>query len=140
MERKLRVLIVDDSENLREVVKDFISNHYACDFIEAGDGEEAEQRLQESHAFDEPIDVIFLDWMMPKVDGITFLKKIRAIEAFKTNPYIIMLTAETYSEQISACFSFGVNFYLTKPFTEKDVVSAIEEVLDGRFGGIKHAI
>lgn len=116
---------------------DYIGRHLQCVFYEAEDGIQAEHVLQECHAFGEPIDLIVLDWMMPKLDGFGFLKKIRATEIFKVEPKIIMLTAETYATQIEACLKYGVSFYLTKPFTEDELSEAVKSALEGE---LKHAV
>ena len=143
MSSLLRILIVDDSPNLRKVIKSFLKTHAELGtqllFHEAGDGALAETVLQEQRAIDEPIDVIFLDWMMPRMTGLDFLKKIREVDSFKTSPSIVMLTAETYSENINACIKYGVSVYLTKPFTQTDVCAALDQCLKKR-GLVDHAI
>ena len=101
----VRILVVDDSTNLRQVIIRYLNlskvPEYEFSFFEAANGSEAEQVLQECSAVGEPIDVIFLDWMMPTMTGHQFLTNVRSIEKFKHSPQVIMLTAETNSEQIN---------------------------------------
>ena len=123
-----RILIVDDSVNLRQIIKRFLEPVFKGVILEAGDGGEAEQILQEQFLNGEPVDVVILDWMMPKVSGLEFLKNIRSTEPFKNPPEVIMLTAETYADQINACLKFGVSTYITKPFTAADIAKALFKI------------
>ena len=143
--QKIRILIVDDSKNIRLVIRRYLEmvNHpdFYFEFDEAANGAEAEEKLQESTVMDNPYEVVFLDWMMPTFTGYEFLAKIRSIEQFKTHPSIIMLTAETNSEQINACLKYGVSKYIIKPFTQEMLSQVLIEVLSGSAdGGIKYAV
>lgn len=145
MKSKYRVLIVDDSSYLRQVVMKYLSmfqhSDYEWEFFEAGNGAEAETQLQEAQINQEPIDLVFLDWMMPRVSGYDFLKKIRSIEIFKKSPKIIMLTAETNSEQINAALEHKVSKYLIKPFTAEMIENAVLEAIHSENdGGVAYAI
>lgn len=135
--KKYNFLIVDDSSNLRQVIKRYIQSAFDGVFYEAGNGNEAESMLQERSLWGDPIDVVILDWMMPHFTGFEFLQKIRGTDAFQKQPRIIMLTAETNAEQINACKVYDVSFYLMKPFTQKDIVEPLKELLKE---GVKHAV
>ncbi len=138
---KLRIMLVDDSSNLRHVIKRYIaSGEFGMEliFFEAGDGAVAMQTIQEQDVIGEPIDVIFLDWMMPRVTGYEFLMQIKSMEPFKERPFIVMLTAETYAEQINAIQKYNVDAYVTKPFTQEDLVSTLMKIVDGK--GLKRAV
>lgn len=128
--RRLRVLLVDDSSNMRTIVGNYLEKHFEVEILQSGNGEEAENLLQECAVMDEPIDILFLDWMMPKRTGLEVLESIRSSDRFSHEPKVIMLTAETYPEQINACVKFGVSQYLTKPFSEDDLVRAVRKTLD----------
>ncbi len=141
----VRILIVDDSSNLRQVIRRYLEaakgDEYHFEFEEALDGSEAERKLQEGLIFDQPIDIVFLDWMMPTMTGHQFLEKIRSIEVFSKKPSVIMLTAETNSEQINACLRYKVSKYIIKPFTQEMLTSVLLEVIAGRAdGGVKYAV
>ena len=141
----IRILIVDDSSNLRQVIRRYLmmeaNSSYVFEFEEAPNGAEAERRLQEGAVMGHPIDIVFLDWMMPTMTGHEFLQKIRSIDIFKEAPAIIMLTAETNSDQINACLRYGVSKYVIKPFTQEMLAGVLHEVLSGRAdGGIKYAV
>lgn len=143
MKLKLNILIADDSPTLREVIKRQIEKilfekKIDAEFYVAGNGAEAELILQESLLSDNFVDLIFLDWMMPEMSGFEFLQKIRSISLYRDVPDVIMLTAETYSEQINACLKYNVTAYVIKPFVQKNLQDALEIVLEKR--QFKHAI
>lgn len=135
----LRVLVVDDSTNLRQVIIRYLQMGFKdMLFFEAENGDVAEAILQEGEVLDEHIDIVFLDWMMPKVSGFEFLKRIRDTEAFKSHPDVVMLTAETYSAQINACMKYGVSTYIMKPFTAEELIASVQKILDER--GLRNAV
>ncbi len=129
---QLKILIVDDSANIRQVIKRYLQtgpNALHATFLEAGDGDAALTMLQEQNLFDTPVDLVFLDWMMPKVTGLEFLAHLRSIPPFQDTPRVIMLTAETYSDQINAALRFNVSAYITKPFTQDELINTVNRVL-----------
>ncbi|MDR2542792.1 MAG: response regulator, partial [Treponema sp.] len=76
------IMVVDDSRIMRSTVKGvFAGVDTACNFIEANDGEEALALLEA-----QPVDLILLDWNMPRLSGIDFLKQVRAMEQYKDLP------------------------------------------------------
>lgn len=129
MNKKIRVLIVDDSKGLRQIIMRYIKDLNDIEFFEAGNGEEAEQILQEQALKEMPIKIVVLDWVMPKVTGFEFLKKIRSVQIFEKDPRVIMLSAETYSDLVNACMKYGVEKYVTKPFTQEQLAEAFESTL-----------
>jgi two-component system chemotaxis response regulator CheY len=108
----MKVMLVDDSVTMRRIQKTQIQGLGINDIIEAGDGEEASRKLQENM----PLDLILLDWNMPVMDGLTFLKKVRADASFK-NVKIIMCTSESEKTRVVEALKAGANNYLVKPFT-----------------------
>ncbi|HEX2959394.1 MAG TPA: response regulator [Chitinispirillaceae bacterium] len=108
----MKVMLVDDSVTMRRIQKTQIQGLGINDIVEAGDGEEAMKKLQENM----PLDLIMLDWNMPVMDGITFLKKVRADNSFK-NVKIIMCTSESEKTRVVEALKAGANNYLVKPFT-----------------------
>lgn len=135
----MKVMIVDDSKNMRQIIINAIKDVDGIEVLEAGNGEEAEATLQEYRAIEEPIEVIILDWMMPHTTGYEFLKKIRNTSLFLESPKVVMLTAETYPEQMNACMKFGVSQYITKPFSKEQIIEVIEK-LKSEIGVMKNAV
>jgi len=104
------IMIVDDSRIMRNTVKGTFSGiASACKFVEAQDGEEALAMLEEQN-----IHLILLDWNMPKLSGIDFLKQVRAIDKFKDIP-IIMVTSEAAKFNVIEALKNGATDYITKP-------------------------
>ena len=108
------VMIVDDSRIMRNIVKKtFEMLKKQVDFIEASDGEDAMELLLENK-----VNLILLDWNMPRLSGIDFLKQVRAMEDYREIP-IIMVTSEASKLGFIEAVKAGVTGYITKPFTEK---------------------
>jgi len=104
------IMIVDDSRIMRSTVKGVFSGiASACKFVEAQDGIEA-MTLLESQS----IHLVLLDWNMPKLSGIDFLKQVRAIDKYKDIP-IIMVTSEAAKFNVIEALKNGATDYITKP-------------------------
>ncbi|MCL2231653.1 MAG: response regulator [Treponema sp.] len=103
-------MVVDDSRIMRNTVKGVFSGVVpACNFVEAKDGVEALTLLQA-----QPIHLILLDWNMPNLSGIDFLKQVRAMEEYKELP-IIMVTSEAAKFNVIEALKHGATDYITKP-------------------------
>ncbi|MDR1239463.1 MAG: response regulator [Treponema sp.] len=117
------ILVVDDSRIMRNIVKNTFSLlKIPCQFIEAGDGVAALQQLQSN-----PVDLILLDWNMPELLGIDFLKKVRAMGAYKNLP-IIMVTSESARYNVVEALRSGATDYIIKPVTEKVFLEKISSI------------
>jgi two-component system, chemotaxis family, chemotaxis protein CheY len=122
---KLSVLVVDDQQFIRNMVKAILKsigiNNIEC----ADDGDRAIQMLNTDY-----FDLVICDWNMPTIEGIDVLRHLRKIpHGGKT--LFIMLTAEAYRENIVQALEAGVNDYISKPFTPdilgEKVAKAIEK-------------
>jgi two-component system, chemotaxis family, chemotaxis protein CheY len=105
----MKILLVDDSRTMRNVQKKILNDLGYTNISEASDGLEA---LEVSAA--ETPDLIMLDWNMPNMDGITFLRKYRETD---TETPIIMVTTEAEKARVIEAIKAGVNNYVVKPFT-----------------------
>ena len=115
-----KVLIVDDEKNIREVVKEYAQlNGYEVE--EAVDGNEAVQLVERND-----YDCIILDVMMPKLDGFSACKQIKAIK----NVPIIMLSARQDEYDKLLGFELGVDDYVSKPFSPKELMARVKVVVD----------
>jgi CheY-like chemotaxis protein len=114
----IRILAVDDEELNRDIMCEYFE---AVDFayVTAVDGVDALNILEK----DDKFDVIVLDRMMPNMDGMEFLKRVKQHESWKSIP-VIMQTAASANYQIAEGLNAGVYYYLSKPYT-KDVFLAI---------------
>jgi len=115
----MKVLIVDDEKGIREVIKEYsVSEGY--DALEAENGLEALQKLEKNP----DIDLIVLDIMMPKMDGYTVLKNIRKTYDIP----VIMLSARADEFDKLQSFDMGVDDYVTKPFSPRELMARIKVV------------
>jgi len=109
---EVTIMVVDDSRIMRNTVKGVFSGMgLSCVYIEAADGEEA---LAQLSVF--PVDIILLDWNMPRLSGIDFLKKVRAMDKYKSLP-IIMVTSEAAKFNVIEALKNGATDYITKPIS-----------------------
>ncbi len=117
------VLVVDDSRIMRNIVKNtFSTMGIPCDFVEAGNGKEALTRLEERD-----IHLVLLDWNMPELSGLDFLKKVRAMEKYKSLP-IIMVTSEAARYNVIEALKNGATDYIIKPVNEKSFREKLSKI------------
>ena len=115
-----RILIVDDEENIREVVREYAElNGYDAD--EAQDGFEAIDKVKNGH-----YDCIILDVMMPRLDGFSACREIRKV----SESPIIILSARTEEYDKLFGFELGVDDYVVKPFSPKELMARIRVILE----------
>jgi two-component system chemotaxis response regulator CheY len=96
------------------------------DVVEAENGEDA---IHQMKANDFMIDLILCDWNMPVMNGIEFVRKIRAVENLKKIP-IIMVTTEAEREKVIEAVTAGAKGYVVKPFTPEILKAKIAEIVD----------
>ena len=116
-----KCLIVDDSRVVRTVAGRIVRD-LSFEVSEAGDGSEALQKCRE----DMP-DAILLDWNMPVMNGIDFLRALRREENGKT-PVVVFCTNENDAEHIGEAIRSGADEYIMKPFDSDIVESKFSEV------------
>jgi two-component system chemotaxis response regulator CheY len=117
------ILVVDDSRIMRNIVKNTFSLlKIPCQFLEAGNGKDALAILQ-----DQPVSLILLDWNMPELSGIDFLKTVRAIERYKSLP-IIMVTSESAKYNVIEALKNGATDYIVKPVNEKIFIEKLSKI------------
>jgi two-component system chemotaxis response regulator CheY len=118
------VLVVDDSRIMRNIVKNtFLQMKIPCEFVEAADGEDALQKLHS-----QKIHLVLLDWNMPKLSGLDFLKKARMMEDYKELP-IIMVTSESAKYNVIDAIDSGATDYIVKPINEKIFLEKISQIV-----------
>ena len=117
----MKILVVDDEKLIREVICEYASNE-GYSGIEAENGDDAINKVTENPN----IDLIIMDIMMPKLDGYSACKEIFKIKKYPT----IMLSArkEEYDKLLG--FDLGIDDYVTKPFSPKELMARIKAVLN----------
>ena len=116
----LKILVVDDEERMRKLVKDFLVKN-GFEVLEAGDGETALDIFYQ----DKEIALIILDVMMPRMNGWEVVKEIR----MNSKVPVIMLTARGDERDELKGFELGVDEYISKPFSPKILVARVEAIL-----------
>ncbi|MBI1829111.1 MAG: response regulator [Thaumarchaeota archaeon] len=118
-----RIVIADDSDAIRMVLRDILDIGHHELVAEATNGFEAVEKFNETKP-----DLLLLDMAMPKKDGMSALKEIMS-----SNPdaKIIMITASDNLNTMTACINAGALAYLLKPFNFEDVLKNITKILDG---------
>ena len=120
-------LIVDDNKDMLEYLNDILKN-YNC--ISATNGIEALEILQ-----NEKIDFIITDYMMPKMNGLEFSKKLKEL---KIDLPVIMITAKTAMEIKLEILNLGVKDYLTKPFDKNELLARVNNLLENQMKKIEY--
>lgn len=116
----LRILIVDDEIKIREVVKEYARvSGYECD--QASNGKDAIEMVKKND-----YDCVVLDIMMPELDGFSACKKIKEIKKVP----VIMLSARQEEDDKLFSFDIGVDDYVTKPFSPKELMARIKVVCE----------
>lgn len=121
----MKILSVDDSLIIRKIFRG-VAETLGFGFLEAGNGQEAIDVLSSNLG---EIALIILDWNMPVKDGFTTLQEIKADARFKHIP-VIMATTESERTNIIKAVQAGAKHYITKPFTQEDILTRIAECLD----------
>ncbi len=117
-----RILIVDDSESIREVVS-FTLENAGHDVLIGKDGKDATKFLN-----GDPLDLIITDLHMPEMDGIEFIKHVRKTEDYQRIP-ILFLTTESQTEKKMEAKAAGATGWIIKPFVPAKLIAAIQKVV-----------
>ena len=119
----MRFLIVDDSSTMRRIIINTLTKLGYKEFHEAGNGREGMERLATTQ-----VDMIITDWNMPEMSGIDFIRAVRANNATKLLP-VLMVTTNAAEDDIVAALKAGVNNYVVKPFTPDTIREKIQAAL-----------
>ena len=116
------VMVVDDSGSFRTVVK-LALQKAGYSVVEASDGKEALAKLDGSLK----VNLIVCDVNMPNMDGLTFLKTVKTVAAYKFTP-VIMLTTESQDAKKAEGRAAGAKAWITKPFQPSQLVDAVNKL------------
>lgn len=125
--RGRRMLVVDDNENAREVIRDMLKGMtFAVDV--AVSGAEAIDRILQAEQQGHPFEIVYLDWQMPEKDGIATANEIRALQ-LKSMPRLIMVTAYGRDELVKSASRAGIEDILIKPVTPSHLFNSAMHAL-----------
>ncbi|MBQ3384227.1 MAG: response regulator transcription factor [Erysipelotrichaceae bacterium] len=116
----MKLLIADDEIKIREVIKEY-GKLYGYEVFEASDGEEAIHMVEKND-----FSCVILDIMMPNLDGYTACKNIKKIK----NVPVIILSARQDEEDKLYAFDLGIDDYVTKPFSPKELMARVKVVIE----------
>ena len=119
---KHRVLVVDDNPDSVAIMRGILEGR-GYDVAAASSGNEALQFLKQ-----EAVDLVLLDIMMPEMSGMEVLQRIKEDAATGRLP-VILVTAKTQDEDVLSGYQYGADYYITKPFTAKQLLYGIELIL-----------
>jgi two-component system chemotaxis response regulator CheY len=118
----MKFLVVDDSVTMRRIIINALQRIGYTDVVEAADGQDALDRLDQSVGF------IITDWNMPNMSGLEFARAVRGTLVGQSLP-ILMVTTRGAREDIVAAVDAGVNNYILKPFTPSVLKEKIERLM-----------
>jgi len=118
----MNALIVDDSRAMRTILKRTLIE-LGFDVHEAGDGAEAMAQLERLGS----VDVVLVDWNMPVMDGLTFVKQVRSQPMYE-RMRLVMVTSESEPQRILRALMAGADEYATKPITADGLADKLDLV------------
>jgi two-component system alkaline phosphatase synthesis response regulator PhoP len=123
--RRAKILVVDDEPNIVQTLQDRLEmNDYKV--VTATNGQAGLEK-----AMSEQPDIILLDVIMPIMDGLEMLERLRKNESTKHLP-VIMLTARSQNQDITRANSYGIEDYVVKPFDLSELLEKIESILENK--------
>lgn len=124
MDKGTKFLVVDDFPTMRRIVRTLLKELGYANVDEAEDGADALAKLR-----GDAYEFVVSDWNMPNLDGLEMLKQIRADDALKHLP-VLMVTAEAKKENIIAAAQAGANGYVVKPFTAATLEEKLAKIFE----------
>jgi two-component system, chemotaxis family, chemotaxis protein CheY len=119
-----KFLVVDDFSTMRRIVRNLLKELGYSNVEEAEDGADGLSKLKQGG-----YEFVVSDWNMPNMDGLTMLQNIRADDALKSLP-VLMVTAEAKKENIIAAAQAGANGYVVKPFTAATLDEKLSKIFE----------
>ncbi len=131
--RGKRMLVVDDSDNAREVLSAMLCSH-GFSVQAVASGEDALSVLEAASRGGTPFDLVLMDWRMPGMDGIEASRRIRADSRLSRIPAILMITALGRDEVMHLADDAGLDGFLIKPVSESTLIDSIANLFGGQAG------
>lgn len=125
---KLNIAIADDNERVVQLLDSIVSSDEELQVVgKAGNGEELYEIIREK----EP-DVVLMDIIMPKVDGLTVMDSVNKYKSMKKHPAFIVISAVGQEKITEDAFNLGADYYILKPFDNDMVISRIKHTRSSR--------
>lgn len=116
----MQFLVVDDSSTMRRIISNTLKKIGYSNIIEAEDGKDALSKMTPA------VNVVITDWNMPVMDGLEFVKQLRAGD-YKTVP-VLMVTTNAAKDDVIQALKAGVNNYVVKPMTPETLQEKISAI------------
>ncbi|MBI9078412.1 MAG: response regulator [Pseudodesulfovibrio sp.] len=126
LDMNMRILVVDDSSTMRRIIGTALKEIGLKNIVSADDGDAAWEVVKQDE-----IDLILSDHKMPNMSGEEFLKLVRESAEYRDIPFI-MITAESFKENVMAAVKLGVSNYIVKPFSPVQLLEKILKVFAAR--------
>lgn len=120
----MKILIVEDSPTMRRIVENTLKRIGYSDVVEAEDGLSALAKLG-----NEKVDFIVTDWNMPEMNGLEFIKRVKANSNYSDIP-ILMVTTRSVEQDVVKAIEAGAANYIVKPFTPQLMREKINEIFN----------
>ena len=127
MKPDLKILIVDDFDIVRTMIKTALTNLNFTRLEQAKNGKQALEMLKQSEANGDPFQLVFLDWNMPVMNGYELLTHCRAHANFKLLKFI-MVTVESEQKTVIDALKAGADDYIVKPFSSQKIQEKIVRI------------
>lgn len=118
----LKVMVIDDSKTIRRTAETLLKK-VGCDVVTASDGFEALSKIADNQP-----DIIFIDIMMPRLDGYQTTALLKNNKRFKKTPVVMLSSKDGLFDRARGRI-VGSEQYLTKPFTKEELLSAIKDLV-----------
>lgn len=120
--------IVDDNEMMREHIRSLFEDDHRIEIVfEARDGMEAIRLIREKQP-----DIVLLDLIMPRMDGVEVLQNINRDASLKKHPAVIVVSAVGQERILDMVFGLGAVYYIMKPFEDKMLIRRVQQVMNGQ--------
>lgn len=129
LSKSLKILLVDDSSDMRILEKTLLSKTGFNNIISAENGKKALEMLGNEHQVGKPVELILADWNMPEMDGLTFFQKLKETNYTKDIPFILV-TNESERDRVLSAINSGITSYIVKPITGNTLLNKIVEVMN----------
>lgn len=127
VDRQIQILIVEDNESIGNLLSNILRSAGFKNVTEAINGKMALEKIEQKR-----FDLILTDWMMPEMDGLELVKKIRTGSDDVKHIPILMISASESAKDIVKTMDWKINGYLVKPFSVDTILSMIEDVINKR--------
>lgn len=118
----VKALIIDDSSTVRRIIAEMLKSLEIAS-VQAEHGADGLEVLKCNH----DVSIVFVDWNMPVMSGIEFVRRVRSEQCYQ-HLKIIMVTTETDMHRIVQAIEYGIDEYIMKPFTKEMFVEKLEMV------------